>query len=86
MEDHPRIGISTSRAVGNAVQRNHAKRLLRESIRLLVLSIPPGWDLVFIARNRLAAASFQDVQLAIEELLKRAELLDGVLRQSENVR
>ena len=73
--DQPRIGISTSKSVGNAVQRNRARRLLREVIRPLIPVIVPGWDLVFIARNRIVDCTFQDVQKAVDSVLRRAELL-----------
>ena len=81
-----RVGISTSRAVGNAVQRNWAKRLLRESIRPLVSQLSPGWDLVLIARNRLVTTAFRDVQAAVEGLLRRADLFISAGEQSEHGR
>jgi ribonuclease P protein component len=74
-EEGLRVGISTSRSVGNAVHRNRAKRLLRESIRLLLPSLAHGWDLVFIARTPLVNATFQDVRTAVERLLQRAGVL-----------
>ncbi len=45
-----RLGISMSRRVGTAPQRNRIKRLLRESFRLHPLDLPVGYDLVIVVR------------------------------------
>lgn len=60
--------------MGGAVQRNRAKRILRESMRALFPTIPAGWDLILIARAPLLQAHFQDVKAAVQELLRRAGL------------
>ena len=75
-EPESRIGVSAGRALGGAVQRNRAKRLLRESMRSILHVLPNGWDLVLIARNPLVVAQFKDVKLAVYGLLRRANLID----------
>lgn len=48
---HPRVGLSVSRKVGNAVVRNRWKRLLREAFRLSQQSLPVGLDFILIPRS-----------------------------------
>jgi ribonuclease P protein component len=54
-EDRPaaspaRLGLSVSRKVGGAVERNRVKRVLREQFATLVPGLPGGLDVVVIAR------------------------------------
>ena len=69
-----RVGVTAGRSVGGAVQRNRAKRLLREAMRMLLPTIRPGWDLILIARQPLQGATYQQVQAALSQLMQRADL------------
>ena len=51
--DHSRLGITTTRKLGNAVTRNRARRLVREAYRTHRQQLPVGLDLVFVVRAPL---------------------------------
>jgi ribonuclease P protein component len=70
-----RIGYITSRRIGNAVARNRARRLMRESVRLLADAIPPGWDMVLIAQNAISTGHLrmQDVRDEVLWLINKAQ-------------
>jgi ribonuclease P protein component len=74
--DQSRFGISAGRSIGNAVQRNRAKRILRETVRPLIPGIAAGWDLVILARKPMANASFDEISTALTNLLSQARLLE----------
>ncbi len=55
----PRVGVSVGRSVGGSVQRNRAKRRLREALALVVL--PPGRDYVVLAGREVLETPFQEL-------------------------
>ena len=70
-----RVGVTAGRSVGGAVQRNRAKRLLREAMRPLLPDLLPGWDLILIARPALPAKSLQEIRQVLTSLLHRAQII-----------
>lgn len=70
-----RVGVTAGRSVGGAVQRNKAKRLLREAMRPLLPDLLPGWDLVLIARSALIPTSLLETRQVLTSLLRRAQVI-----------
>lgn len=69
-----RLGLSTPRAVGGAVDRNRLRRRLRELVRERIGRIGPGWDLLLIARPASRQATYAELGAALDALLGRAEI------------
>ncbi len=78
--DVSRFGFVTSRRVGNAVQRNRIKRVMREVVRQHLDEIHSGWDCILIARPQISQGSFVEVETAVLQLLRRAKLLKVIKR------
>lgn len=71
-----RYGFSTSSKLGKAVVRNRAKRLFRESVRLLDGRLKQsGYDVVLIARPPVCGLKLPEVRSAVEELFRKSRLL-----------
>lgn len=71
-----RIGVTASRSLGKAVQRNRAKRLIRAAIQPLMDGIRSGHDLVWIARLPILDTSFHEIQQTMLLLMQRANILN----------
>ncbi len=71
----PRLGVVTSKKIGNAVARSRARRLLRESFRQHQYELVKPVDLVLVARPSIASCDFARVEKDFLTSLKRAGLL-----------
>ena len=64
-----RLGISISKKVGNAVNRNRIKRLIKEVCRLKAHGIKKGFDIVVVTRAVVGSLPKEDLFVKIEQSL-----------------
>jgi ribonuclease P protein component len=67
-----RVGITTSKRIGNAVKRNRARRVIRAAFQSLLPRIRPGCDLIFVARAKTPFVKSTAVARAMAQQLKKA--------------
>ncbi|HVU25683.1 MAG TPA: ribonuclease P protein component [Opitutus sp.] len=71
-----RVGVvASTAAVGNAIQRNRAKRRLRELFRRHQQLVPAGCDLVLTARSSLNRTAFPELERKFADACRQISLV-----------
>lgn len=74
-----RYGITTSKKIGNAVERNRSRRVIRAAFALLEDRLNGGWDFVFVARGKTSRVKMQSVLQQMEKQMKKL----GVINEND---
>ena len=72
--DYTRTAFLASKKVGNSVERNRARRLMKENYRFLRDDIKSGYDLIIIARKTINGRKAGEVGKSMINALSRAKL------------
>jgi len=75
-----RLGVVTSRKVGGAVERNRARRRIREVFRHARSGLSGNVDLILVARAARPEPSMEDLMKDFLSVARRAGLLAGEFR------
>ncbi|MBR0413193.1 MAG: ribonuclease P protein component [Eubacterium sp.] len=69
-------GITTSKKIGNAVERNRSRRVIRAAFSELEEQIGGNWDIIFVARSKTSHVKMQQVHKEMAEHLKKLGVIN----------
>lgn len=69
---HTRVGLTATKKIGGAVQRNRARRVMRAALYQTLPYNVGGYDLIFVARGQTVRCKSGEVAEAARCLLKKA--------------
>jgi ribonuclease P protein component len=69
-------GADNRKKIGGAVERNRARRIIKEAYRLTEPEIKAGFDIVIAARKKAVYANMWEVKKSLERILDGFSLLE----------
>ena len=73
---YTRTAFVSSKKVGNSVERNRSRRLMKESYYSVRDRLKKSYDIVFVARNSINGAAMREVQRSLYGTLKACGLFE----------
>ncbi|MBR4949906.1 MAG: ribonuclease P protein component [Clostridia bacterium] len=79
-----RLGLTTSKKIGNAVMRNRSRRVLREAFFRLEDSLHEGYDIVLVARGKTPYVKSTQVYSELYKLFEMAKMIKSPSERQES--
>ena len=73
---YTRVGLTATKKVGHAVQRNRARRVMRAALSEHLSQNIGGYDIILVARGRTPSLKSTQVSKTLAALMKKAGLPD----------
>ena len=74
-----RVGLTATKKVGGAVQRNRARRVMREALSQNLSQNVGGYDIILVARAQTPALKSTQLAKTVGKLLKKAGISPDAL-------
>ncbi|MBQ3292594.1 MAG: ribonuclease P protein component [Mogibacterium sp.] len=74
--DYTRTAFVSSKKVGNSVQRNRSRRLMRQSYASFSNRVSNGYDIIFVARNTINDARQNEVEKSMFGAVRACGLMN----------
>ena len=72
-----RTAFVSSKKVGNSVQRNRSRRLMRAAYKAVEPNVKSGYDIIFVARAAINGCKEPEVERQLKKTLEGAGILTG---------
>lgn len=66
-----RVATAARRHLAGAVERNRAKRRIREAFRRLAPPPPPAADVLFVVKKEIFSAAYRDIEEDIKKVIDK---------------
>ena len=74
---YTRTAFVASKKVGNSVERNRSRRLMRAAYRSVETNVKSGYDIIFVARAAINGCREPEVERQLKKTLEGAGILTG---------